>query len=516
MNKELKIYIKENILPLYEKNDWAHQVWHIYEVIERSLKLADNLNVDINMVYTIACFHDLGCQINRENHEQISAEMFLKNEQMKFFFNEEERNIIAEAIIDHRASLEYHPRSIYGEIIATADRFTNMKSMLKSTHSFTLQNFIFLTFENMFHRSWSYIENKYGKEGYAKSYPPNPSFDEFLKEVEYYKNHQEELKRVFIEVDKHIRKVHDLPKIDYEKNIKRYHSLDNEYQNIFHSKVYKISLNGGFSCPNIKNGQGCIFCSHKSGDFAGNEKDDLVTQFETIKKQMEKKWPNGKYIAYFQVGTNTYAPLNVLKEKYESVINLPGVVGLSISTRSDAISEETLDYLSELNQRTYLTIELGLQSIHESSLKFINRGHALENFKEMVLKLQERNIRVVVHIINGLPDETKEMMIETVKYLNKLKIDGIKIHMLQVLKDTPLSLYYEKNPFPILTKEEFVDIVTTQLQYLTPNIIIHRLTGDPKSEDLIAPSWVLKKFTVLNDIDKKMIKDNIFQGLLTR
>lgn len=301
---------------------------------------------------------------------------------------------------------------------------------------------------------------------------------------------------------------------NYSLDNKRYHTLNYFYKKKFGKKTFKVSLNAGFSCPNYKTG-GCIFCSHQSGDFAGNPNDDLITQFNEIKKIMERKWPNSYYIGYFQAGTNTFAPLNVLKEKYETILNIPNVVGISIATRSDAIKEDVMDYLEELNKKTFLTIELGLQSIHAKTLNFINRGHTLENFIECVKELKKRNINVVVHIINGLPGETKEDMIETVKLLNSLNIDGIKIHMLHILKDTFLENYYYKNNFHVLTKNEYIDIVCEQLRYLNPKIVIHRITGDPKREDLIEPTWLLKKFCVLNDIDKEMKKRDIYQGDLT-
>ena len=300
----------------------------------------------------------------------------------------------------------------------------------------------------------------------------------------------------------------------YTLDNKRYHTLNYYYKNKYGKKTFKVSLNAGFSCPNKeKTGHGCIFCSRLgSGDFAGNKEDDLLTQFNEIKEIMEQKWPNSYYIGYFQANTNTYAPLEILKEKYESILSLPNVIGLNIATRSDAISASCYDYLEELNKRTDLTIELGLQSIHEKTAKFINRGHDLANFEKAVKELQNRNIKVVVHIINGLPYETKEDMLETVKYLNKLNIDGIKIHMLHIIKDTDLADYYNSNPFHILTKDEYIDIVCEQLEYLNPQIVIHRITGDPKKEDLIEPTWLLKKFVVLNDIDKEMKKRNIYQG----
>ena len=297
----------------------------------------------------------------------------------------------------------------------------------------------------------------------------------------------------------------------YTLDNKRYHTLNYFYKQKFGKKVYKVSLNAGFSFFLMKNG-GCIFCSHESGDFAGNKNDDIVTQFKNVQKVMERKWPGSYAIGYFQAGTNTYAPLSILKEKYESILALPNVIGLSIATRSDAITKETYDYLEELSKKTFLTVELGLQSIHDKTLKFIRRGHTLENFKNCVLELKKRNISVVVHIINGLPYETKEDMIETVKYLNSLHIDGIKIHMLHILKNTLLAKIYENHPFHILTKEEYIDIVCEQLRYLDEKIVIHRITGDPKKEDLLEPSWLLKKVCLLNDIDKEMKKRDIYQG----
>ena len=300
----------------------------------------------------------------------------------------------------------------------------------------------------------------------------------------------------------------------YTLDNKRYHTLNYYYKKKYGKKTFKVSLNGDFSCPNKeKNGHGCIFCSRLgSGDFAGNKNEDLITQFNNIKNIMEKKWPDSYYIGYFQANTNTYAPLEVLKQKYETILSLPNVVGLNIATRSDAISKECYDYLEILNKKTDLIVELGLQSIHEKTLKFINRGHDLNNFERAVKELQKRNIKVVVHIINGLPNETKEDMIETIKYLNQLNINGIKIHMLHIIKDTDLADYYIANPFHILSKEEYIDIVCEQLEYLNPSIVIHRITGDPKKEDLIEPKWLLKKFVVLNDIDKEMKRRNIYQG----
>ena len=302
----------------------------------------------------------------------------------------------------------------------------------------------------------------------------------------------------------------------YSNDNKRYHSLTYYYQKKFNAKVCKVSLNANFTCPNIdgKVGYGgCIYCSKLgSGDFAGNPNDSLETQFNKGKMIMQKKWPKAKFIAYFQAHTNTYAPIEKLKACFEPFIAREDVIGLSIATRSDSITDECLDYLENINKRTFLTVELGLQTIHENTAQLINRCSHLENFETMVKKLRARNINVVVHIINGLPYETENMMLETVKYLNKLDINGLKIHMLHILKDTPLELYYQKHKFKILTKEEYVNIVVKQLEYLRPEITIHRLTGDPDPKNIIEPTWLIKKFTILNEIDKLMAKNNIYQG----
>ena len=305
-------------------------------------------------------------------------------------------------------------------------------------------------------------------------------------------------------------------KFKYSDSNKRYHTLDYFYKNKFKSKVFKVSLNGGFTCPN-KDGKvgtrGCIYCSRTgSGEFAGNIKDNLLKQFDDVKEMMSKKWPNSKYIAYFQANTNTYAPLDVLKEKYETVYKLPNVVGLSIATRPDSIEDDVYDYLEKLSKETYLTVELGLQSIHEKTNKIINRCHSLECFNKAVKELRKRNINVVVHIINGLPYETKEMMIDTVKYLNNLDIQGIKIHMLHILKNTDLYDMYEKEKFHVLSRDEYVSIVCEQLRYLREEIVINRITGDPKEDDLVEPTWLIKQFGVLNEIDKYMAKYDIYKG----
>ena len=302
----------------------------------------------------------------------------------------------------------------------------------------------------------------------------------------------------------------------YSNTNKRYHTLDYYYKNRFNEKIFKVSLNANFSCPNIDGTigyGGCIYCSKTgSGEFAGNKEESIEKQFQEVKEVMLKKWPKAKYIGYFQARTNTYAPVETLRKLHDIVLKQENVIGINISTRPDSITDECLDYLEELNKKTYLTIELGLQTTNPKTTKLINRCHSLECFEKMTNKLRERNIDVIVHIINGLPYETKEDMLNTVKYLNKLDIQGIKIHMLSILKDTPLEYLYQKDKFHVLTKDEYVDIVVDQLELLRPEIVIHRITGDPKIDDLIEPTWLTKKFCVLNDIDKEMVRRDSYQG----
>ena len=298
---------------------------------------------------------------------------------------------------------------------------------------------------------------------------------------------------------------------------KRYYTLNYYFKKKYNSKVFKVSLDAGFTCPNrdgTKGTGGCIFCSARgSGDFAGNKIKPLKEQFNDVLEIMHKKWPEAKYIAYFQAYSNTYAPVERLKELYEEVLTFDNVVGINIATRPDCFNDKIFEYLSDLNKRTDLVIELGLQTIHEKTLEFINRGHTTQEFVDTYNKLKDLGIKVVVHIINGLPGETKEDMIETVKFLNNLKIDGIKIHMLHVIENTRLGEMYKKEPFHILTKEEYIDIVISQLEYLDEDIVINRITGDPVKEDLIEPTWLIKKFSVLNDIDKEMVKRDTYQGI---
>lgn len=299
---------------------------------------------------------------------------------------------------------------------------------------------------------------------------------------------------------------------------KPYNTLNAFYRQKFGKKVFKISLNGNFSCPN-KDGKsgygGCIYCSELgSGDFAGNKLLSLEDQFNQVKTLMHNKWKDGLYIAYFQANTSTYDSVDRLRYLFETALSLDEkIIGLSIGTRCDALNEDIYDLLSELNKKTYLQIELGLQSIHDKTSSFINRGHSLECFTKAVKELRRRNIEVVVHIINGFHIESKEDMLETVRYLNSLDIQGVKIHLLHLIKNTKLGNMYLSNPFKMLTLEEYVDITVSQIEILNPRIIIHRLTGDAPPDLLIEPVWSLKKFVIMNEIDKLLRGKNSFQGI---
>ena len=304
---------------------------------------------------------------------------------------------------------------------------------------------------------------------------------------------------------------------DYINNQHRYYTLDYYYKNKYNSKVFKVALNGNFTCPN-RDGKistlGCIFCSESgSGDFAGDKELPLKEQFEQVKAVLLKKWPKAKYIPYFQANTNTYGPISKLKALFNEAVTLDNdIVSISIATRPDCLSNETIEYLNELNQIKPVTIELGLQTIHDSTAKVINRGYNLNVFEDAVKRLNKYNIEIVVHIINGLPFETKDMMLDTVKYLNNLNIHGIKIHSLFILKNTKLAEMFLNNEFNILTMDEYVDTTVEQLAIIRDDIVIHRINGDAPRDLLIEPQWSLKKLVVMNEIDKKMKERNYYQG----
>ena len=302
----------------------------------------------------------------------------------------------------------------------------------------------------------------------------------------------------------------------YSDTNKRYHTLTYYNKQKFGCKVFKISLNGGFTCPNIDGtvGKGgCTYCSGQgSGDFAGNPHKSITEQFDDVRKLMEHKW-HGKYIAYFQAFTNTYAPVEVLKQKYEEALNQENVVGLAIATRADALPEDVLDYLEELSKKTYLVVELGLQTIYDETGVRINRGHTYSQFENAVKELQRRGINVSAHIINGLPGETHEMMVETAKKIATLGLHGVKIHLLHVIEGTRMAQQYKNGEFELMTREDYVNTVCDQLEYFPPELVIERVTGDGAKDTLIGPLWSLKKLVVINEIDKEMSRRNSYQGI---
>lgn len=302
----------------------------------------------------------------------------------------------------------------------------------------------------------------------------------------------------------------------YTNDHKRYHTWNYHLRNQFGHKVFKISLDGGFDCPN-RDGTvaygGCTFCSAAgSGDFAGNRVEPIEVQFQSIKEKMHQKWKDGKYIAYFQAFTNTHAPVDVLREKYETALKQDGVVGLSIATRPDCLPDDVVEYLAELNERTYLWVELGLQTVHEQTAKLINRAHDFQTYVDGVEKLRKHHIRICSHIINGLPMETPEMMMETAKAVAVLDVQGIKIHLLHLLKGTPMVKQYEKGMLKFLTFDDYVNLVCDQLEILPPEMIVHRITGDGPIDLMIGPMWSVNKWEVLNAIDAELERRNSYQG----
>ena len=299
---------------------------------------------------------------------------------------------------------------------------------------------------------------------------------------------------------------------------KRYYTYDCYLKRRFGKKCVKIALDGGFTCPNIDgtiSKGGCIFCSEKgSGDHTPPCNIPLEEQFEQGKKLIAGKWQDVFYIPYFQAHTNTYAPLDVLKENFDQAIKLPDTVGLSISTRPDCLADDTVSYLQELSKKTYLTVELGLQSANDQTLKLINRGHTLEQFTKGFFKLKNAGINVCIHIINGLPGESYDHMMDTAKYVADLCPHALKIHLLYILKNTPLADMYERGEFAALERDAYVKLVCDQLEMIPQDVVIERVTGDGVKEDLIAPLWSTKKTMVTNEIDKEFVKRGTFQGFL--
>lgn len=297
---------------------------------------------------------------------------------------------------------------------------------------------------------------------------------------------------------------------------KRYRSLNYFLREKFGGKVMKISLDGGFSCPNrdgtISN-KGCIFCSERgSGDFAGQRCKAITDQFSEVVQIMDKKWKSDKYIAYFQAFTNTYDTLENLKAKYDEAVGIEGVVGLAIATRPDCINEDIAALLAEYNKKLYTWVELGFQTSDEETGKLINRGYDNVCYENALKLLRKYGIDIVTHIILGLPGETKKDMLETVRYVNSFKMQGIKLHLLHLMKNTPMVRLYEKGGLTFLNEEEYIDIVTEAITMIDKDTVIHRLTGDAPRELLIGPMWSLKKWEILNAIDSRLEEADLWQG----
>ena len=298
---------------------------------------------------------------------------------------------------------------------------------------------------------------------------------------------------------------------------KHYHTLDYYLKSKYNKKVFKVSLNASFSCPNRdgkKGYGGCAFCSNTgSGDYAGNPTLSLLNQFEEVKDILSLKWKDAYYIAYFQAYSNTYGSIEKLKETFEPFINKEKVIGMSIATRCDCINKENVEYLKELKTHfKEFWVELGLQTTKKETMELLNLQYTFTEFKKAVKLLNDANIDVIVHIIDGLPYESKEDQIQTIKDVSTLNIQGLKIHILNILKNTKIGELYKEKPFDVLTEESFIDIVTTQLTYLKDDVIIHRIGADSNSDDLIAPLWVRKKMSIVDKIDTLMEESNVFQG----
>lgn len=302
----------------------------------------------------------------------------------------------------------------------------------------------------------------------------------------------------------------------YSFNEKRYYTFNYYLKSKYNCKVAKVVLDAGFTCPNRdgkKSFGGCIYCSDKgSGDSNVSLGENLLRQYEENKKVMNQKWPNDLYIPYFQSFSNTYGPLSKIKAMLEPFLYKDEVCEISIATRCDCLPDEIIEYLDSISNIKPIWLELGLQTSNDETGKFINRQYDFSDFKDALNRLSKTNIKVCVHVLNGLPHETKDDMLKTIMDIKDLKFDAIKIHMLHIIKNTTLADIYEKQPFEILTRDDYIDLVVKQLELLKPEVIVERLTGDPIKENLIAPDWILNKTTILNDIDKLMRKLDTYQG----
>lgn len=299
-------------------------------------------------------------------------------------------------------------------------------------------------------------------------------------------------------------------------NNERFYKLNTYLKKKFNEKIYKVSLDGGFTCPNrdgkISN-KGCLFCSDVgSGEFAGSRKKTITEQIDEQLEFIKNKVKDGKVIAYFQNFTNTYGNVEYLRKIYYEALSHERVIGIAIATRPDCLDDEIIGLLDEINKKYFLWVELGLQTSNDDIANIINRGYKTEVYKNITKKLNEKNIKFVTHMIIGLPNEKKEDLYNTVKLINDVHSWGIKIHLLYILKNSNLLRYYEKNPFKVYEKEEYENTIIELLNILSPDIVIHRLTGDAKKDELFAPLWSTNKRGILNSIEKKLKETNSYQG----
>lgn len=300
----------------------------------------------------------------------------------------------------------------------------------------------------------------------------------------------------------------------YAYENKLYHTLAFENQ-VRGYKLHKAAVDAGFTCPNIdgtKGTGGCVFCSGGSGYFTASAETPIEEQIAREMERLRQKDESARAVAYFQAHTNTYAPLETLRDLYERALRCDGICGLAIATRPDALNGDVLDYLKELSGRTMLTVELGLQTIHQRTAKIINRGYSLEEFMEAYKALKIRGIRTCVHLINGLPGETKQMMLETASYVGQLRPEGVKIHMLHVIRGTAMEKLYAAKKYRPMSMDEYVRLVCCQLEVLPPETVIERLTGDGNKETLVAPAWTRDKIRVLGSIDETLSRWDTWQG----
>lgn len=300
---------------------------------------------------------------------------------------------------------------------------------------------------------------------------------------------------------------------EFSSDNKRYHTLNYHNRTVYGKKIYKAVIDCGFTCPNVdgtKGTGGCVFCDGGSGYFTDGTL-SVSGQFEKELKRIRERHGDVPVTAYFQANTNTYAPAEKLREIFFSILDLKPS-GISIGTRADCLPDDVMELLDELNRKTNLTVELGLQTVHDMTLKKINRCYNHAEFLDGFRKLKSKNIRTCLHIINGLPDESPEMMLETARQVAGMKPEALKIQMLHVIHGTPLEKLYIKGNFIPMTKEEYINITVRQLEILPPEIIIERITGDGDKSKLIAPMWSADKISVLGGIDKRLAELDTFQG----